>query len=191
MRTCTLVMVAILLPTTMQTTSAQTLEETAAFVLTGGEVELEMTPSDADGFRRWTSDKYFTTRSVSTLATFAPVRMKVDVVSCSVRFEGNASLLGSKELVGGVQEFYLNNVILNEMRESNSFRSPGKILVFTGELTVVCSNFDNRTSGHPDCDEKSKSFQIYVSSEKRERFDKAVAYLYSKYCKSAVRKSAY
>jgi hypothetical protein len=187
MRNAAIVMAALCLAATVQTAAAQTLEEVAVFVLTGGD-ELEMIPPDTDGFRRWSSQAYLRAQASAFNRLFEPLRVKVDAASCGVRVEGK---VGSKEPVDGVQEFYLNNVILSEMRELDAWRSPGKILVFTGEISVMCSNFDNKTSDHTACDEKSKSFQIYVAPEKRQRFEKAIAYLYSKYCKAAVRKSAY
>ncbi len=191
MRNAAIVMVALCLSPSVQTAAAQTLEEATVFVLTGGDVEFEMTAPDTNGFRQWSSRRPFTTFSPEALTNFSPLRLKVDAASCSVRLEGKASLLGSKEQVDGIQEYYLNNVIMRETSESEAFRLPGKILAFTGEMPVMCSNFDNKTTGHRACDEKSKSFQIYVAPEKRARFDKAIAYLYSNYCKSAARKSAF
>lgn len=121
--------------------------------------------------------------------TFKALRMKADGPSCVVRVEGN--LERGQLKYDAVREFSFNNFILGETRHADAWRSPGKFTVFTGEKPLMCANYDNGNTGRPSCDVTTNSVQIYVAPEKQARFEKAVTYVFSKFCKSTTRKSAF
>lgn len=173
-----------------QPSHAQTFAQTAAFILSGGDVELTDVQQDSKGFVPWPHTyKYFQTNPPMSFDVFRALRIKADESSCVVRVEGD--LDRGKEKYGAIREFNFSSVILGETRQGDAWRAPGKFTVFTGENPLMCANYDNESTGRPICDVTVKSVQVYVDPEKQTRFEKAVAYIYSKYCKAATRKSAF
>jgi hypothetical protein len=150
----------------------QTLAQTAAYMLSGGFVDLgDIKEIDQDTVR-------IPEHMVTMTFLMRPLIYKViNPKQCEVSATPDGYEAEMKEIY-----FYLNNIIADEI-DVKRFGSLSKVY-FKGESNVACI----LSKGGKNC---IRQYDTAAKTDTLERQGNAVRYLYSKFCTSARRKSAF
>lgn len=161
---------------------AQTLEQTAAFIVLGGDVDLSKMKLNSDG-------------SVSTPSVMVGLNLSPSARWTSIPSEeGCVVQTFMPNLQTGAQtamQFHFNHIVGWKSGESDARRS---VVWAVGEEPVVCIQHVPGSGSAPtalvntNCVNKT---DIAGNNENMDRVGKAIEYLFSKYCHQAVRKNAF
>jgi hypothetical protein len=156
---------------------SQTLLQTVAYIETGGFVDVKDT-------KEIDSNTLYVPTYVVAMTTMMPehVLKLDDKATCRVTSTTNHPGALAKQLT-----VHFNNVIVRESRVAETISNPvirlSKIYL-TGEDEVVCWQIE----GRPGC---TRQWDIPVRTDDVPRMVAAIKHLYSNYCTSAKRKSAF
>jgi hypothetical protein len=157
----------LLLSSTSNMVFAQTLEQSVSFILSGGSIELsDIKQIDAD------------TVSASIFGGWQKLKI-IDRNHCILRaFD---STLDNNH---GYLQYNFNNIVLNETKFTTQcciLDHEIPVIEFHGEEDVLCNSMTG-------C---FKSFHIMLNRSNVERVTNAIKYVFSNFCSSAKRKSAF
>jgi len=161
---------------------AQTLEQTAAFIALGGDVDLSKMTLNSDG-------------SVSTPSVMVGLNLSPSATWTSIPSEEGcvvqAFMPNLQTNARTAMQYHFNHIVGWKSGQSDAQRS---VIWAVGEEPVLCIQHIPSNGSAPttlintNCDNK---YDIAGNNLNMDRVGKAIDYLFSKYCHQAVRKNAF
>lgn len=164
---------------TQSDAGSPTFEQTAAFILLAGNVEISQIKQTSDKAVSFNNNNASDNPIIGLLAPQLSqgTLTTIDRAKCAVQL----AIIP----VGG--EYYFNNIILDDIKADEIVYPDALVrITFRGEDNVHCL-FNDPVKGKL-CEQK---MVITTRQDNFERFIKAVKYLYSNYCTAAKRKSPF